>query len=61
MEMIYIIGIYKITNKKNGKMYIGQSNNIKRRFYEHCRNNEILIDKAIQKYGKEEFIVRHIE
>ena len=61
MEMLYIIGIQKITNKKNGKIYIGQSNNIKRRFYEHCRNNEILIDKAIQKYGKEEFIFEVVE
>jgi len=27
-----MIGIYKITNKENGKAYIGQSNNIERRF-----------------------------
>lgn len=30
-----MIGIYKITNKINGKMYIGQSNDIERRFKEH--------------------------
>ena len=29
-----MIGIYKITNKINGKIYIGQSNDIKRRFFE---------------------------
>lgn len=30
-----MIGIYKITNKLNNKIYIGQSNNITRRFSEH--------------------------
>lgn len=28
-------GIYKITNTKNGKVYIGSSSNIERRFTEH--------------------------
>jgi predicted GIY-YIG superfamily endonuclease len=28
-----MIGIYQISNKINGKRYIGSSNNIKRRFY----------------------------
>lgn len=28
-------GIYKITNKKNEKVYIGSSSNIERRFSEH--------------------------
>ena len=30
-----MIGIYKITKIENGKSYIGQSNNIERRFKEH--------------------------
>ncbi|HDR4584738.1 TPA: GIY-YIG nuclease family protein [Bacillus cereus] len=30
-----MIGIYKITNKSNGKFYIGQSTNIKQRFKNH--------------------------
>ena len=30
-----MIGIYKITNKNTGKSYIGQSNDIERRFKEH--------------------------
>src|SRR5574344_371846 len=30
-----MIGIYKITNKINGKCYIGQSNDIERRWREH--------------------------
>lgn len=50
-----MIGIYKITNNINGKIYVGQSNNIKRRFSEHCQRHLLPIDKAIQKYGKENF------
>lgn len=50
-----MIGIYKITKKENGKSYIGQSNDIERRFKEHTFKNKIPIDKAIQKYGKESF------
>ena len=53
-----MIGIYKITNKENGKAYIGQSNNIERRFLEHCYKGEkarIPLDIAIQKYGKDAF------
>jgi len=30
-----IIGIYKITNTKNNKVYIGESNNIYKRWKEH--------------------------
>lgn len=53
-----MIGIYKITKKENGKAYIGQSNNIERRFLQHCYKGEkarIPLDIAIQKYGKEAF------
>ena len=32
------IGIYKITNLKNNKIYIGQSVNISERFKEHCKS-----------------------
>ena len=32
-----MVGIYKITNKLNGKVYIGQSNDIERRWAEHKR------------------------
>lgn len=45
-----MIGIYKITNLLNNKSYIGQSNNIERRFLEHCskgKNSRILLDIAI--------------
>lgn len=40
-----MIGVYKITNTKNGKVYIGQSVDVKKRFKEHKRelrsNNHI--------------------
>lgn len=50
------IGIYKIENLKNGKIYIGQSIHIEKRWQEHCQpSSDSLIGKAIQKYGKENF------
>ena len=59
-----MIGIYKITNKLNGKAYVGQSNDIERRFKEHQQKGEssrIPLDVAIQKYGKDNFIYEVIE
>ena len=59
-----MIGIYKITNKLNGKAYIGQSNDIERRFYEHQTKGEksrIPLDVEIQKVGKENFTYEVIE
>ena len=59
-----MIGIYKITNKLNNKIYIGQSNNITRRFSEHQTkgsSSRIPVDEAIQKYGKENFSFEIIE
>ena len=56
-----MVGIYKITKKSNGKSYIGQSNDIKRRFIEHQGKNELAIDKAIQKYGYKAFTYEIIE
>lgn len=51
-----IIGIYKIENLINHKIYIGQSTDIERRFREHCSpSSERPIDIDIQKYGKENF------
>lgn len=56
-----IIGIYKITNKINGKVYIGQSINIYTRWQEHLRlakasnKKSSIISKAINKYGIENF------
>lgn len=54
-------GIYKITNLINNKIYIGQSVNIERRLNEHKRRDEQKIDKAIKKYGFENFNFEIIE
>lgn len=50
-----MIGIYKITNKKNKKVYIGQSDNIERRLAEHKRKRSITIDDYINVLGVENF------
>ena len=49
-----MIGIYKIQNKLNGKIYIGQSVNITRRLWEHKASKNAKpgnIDYYIQKEG----------
>lgn len=62
--------IYKITNKINNKVYIGQTTQtIEERFQRHCQNannddkthKNMAIVKAIKKYGKENFIIELIE
>ena len=57
-----MIGIYKITNLVNNKIYIGQSKNIEQRWKEHIRHSKnehnakkTYIHKAINKYGKDNF------
>lgn len=56
-----MIGIYKIENLLNNKIYIGQSVNIKRRWGEHCRNKDSLIGKAINDFGKHNFDFQILE
>lgn len=59
-----MIGIYKIINTKNNKIYIGQSNNIERRFKEHMSKgwkSRIPLDIAVEKYGKENFQLEILE
>lgn len=59
--------IYKITNKINNKIYIGQVYNktIQNRFNRHIGeaniNSKSYIGRAIAKYGKENFIVEEID
>ena len=50
--------IYIIKNDINNKVYIGQSENSKIRFKQHCKKNNLdnsVIGKVIKKYGKEHF------
>lgn len=59
-----MIGIYKIVNKENGKCYVGQSNDILRRFSEHQTKGDasrIPVDVAIQKHGKSNFSYEVLE
>lgn len=56
-----MIGIYKITNKKNGKVYIGQSNDIKRRLSEHKQKRTLTIDDYINVLGIENFDFEIVE
>lgn len=61
-----MIGIYKITNKINGKAYIGQSVDILKRWSRHKSNiNNILHEEAIycamRKYSIENFTFEVIE
>lgn len=57
-----MIGIYKIVNILNNKIYIGKSSDIEKRWKEHIRHSKSEhsrrkspIHKAINKYGKENF------
>ena len=49
--------IYIIKNKVNNKVYVGQSLNAEQRFKSRCKGDydNSLVDKAIQKYGKDNF------
>jgi len=59
-----ICGIYKITNKINGKCYIGQSNDIHRRWKQELAPNAKLnphLARAFEKYGIDNFEFEIIE
>lgn len=56
--------IYKITNRINGKVYIGQTiKSLAHRWRQHCMPSEkcTCLVRAIQKYGKENFTVEQID
>lgn len=59
-----MVGIYKITHKTSGMMYIGQSNDIQRRFTEHKTKgatSRIPLDVLIQRYGEDAFSFEVLE
>ena len=64
-----MIGIYKIENLINGKVYIGQSTNIKRRWDSHkstafnpsSEDYEYPLYRAIRKYGLDNFSFEVLE
>ena len=57
--ILYMI-VYKITNKINGKIYIGQTvQALKERWNKHCSVKRCLaLSSAIKKYGKESFEIK---
>jgi group I intron endonuclease len=64
-----VCGIYKITNKVNGKVYVGQALDIKHRFNRHRndafdpqnRQYNSALYQAIRKYGFENFVFEILE
>lgn len=69
LEGVYkMIGVYKITNKINGKMYIGASINISDRKTQHFKpyrvnkyKDSLPLYQAIDKFGRENFSFEIIE
>lgn len=63
--MVTTSNIYLITNKINNKKYVGQSSNIKERWYRHSVDYKRLTDKylyrAMNKYGFENFFFEVLE
>lgn len=60
-------GIYMLTNKLTGDIYVGQSNDLRKRFLNYfnlsylSRRNELIICRAIIKYGHSNFSVTIFE
>ena len=57
-------GIYKITRKDTGQMYIGLSEDIEKRWYAHIHRPSLKnsrIDRAIRKHGEDKFDLEIIE
>lgn len=64
-----MIGVYKFTNNINNKVYVGQSNNIEKRFKDHKyahlnpkhNNYHCKFYQALRKYGFEHFTFEILE
>ncbi|MEN6292413.1 MAG: GIY-YIG nuclease family protein, partial [Methanobacterium sp.] len=62
-----MIGVYKISNKIDGKSYYGSSKNIEKRWLRHKnelnknKHINILLQRAWNKYGEENFIFSVVE
>lgn len=70
MKLFMLGKVYKITNKINGKVYVGQTTKtLKERFEKHCWGTtekdayhfNMAIKRAIKKWGKENFTIELIE
>jgi group I intron endonuclease len=61
MKKKAVCGIYEIKNTKNGKVYIGSSVNIEKRWYDHSRNlqegthQNSYLQRSYSKWGKDSF------
>ncbi len=53
--------IYKLTNLKNGKIYVGQTIQFEKRMNHHRHSKQPGVDAAIKKYGWENFSVEILE
>ncbi len=61
--ILFDTGVYKLTHKESGKIYIGQSKHLKRRLNEHRRceksddkkGSQSVVRRAIKKYGFDAF------
>lgn len=57
--------VYRITNKINGKSYVGQTvRSLEKRWKEHCQRSNVktmAISNALHKYGAENFYIEILE
>jgi len=58
--------VYKIINKINGKLYIGQTNNLESRWLKHCSMSRVInynhpLYNSIRKYGLDNFMYEIID